>query len=163
MIDLLIGGSPCQGFSFAGKQLNFADPRSKLFFEYVRVKEMLQPRYFLLENVSMKQEYLDTITAHLGVNPVKINSADFSAQDRVRWYWTNIPFSSSRCCCSDTVEDILEEVVDSRYCVEPKRAVVVVENEVKRRKVAYIGKDAQGNRVYNIHGKSVTLCGESGV
>ncbi len=60
-IDLLIGGSPCQGFSFAGKQLNFDDPRSKLFFEFVRLKNELNPKYFLLENVKMKKEYQDII------------------------------------------------------------------------------------------------------
>ena len=65
-IDLLIGGSPCQGFSFAGKQLNFDDPRSKLFFEFVRLKNELKPKYFLLENVKMKKEYQDVITEHLG-------------------------------------------------------------------------------------------------
>ena len=54
-IDLLIGGSPCQGFSFAGKQLNFEDPRSKLFFEYVRLLRELKPKFFLLENVRMKK------------------------------------------------------------------------------------------------------------
>ncbi len=54
-IDLLIGGSPCQGFSFAGKQLNFEDERSKLFFEFVRLLKECQPRYFLLENVKMKK------------------------------------------------------------------------------------------------------------
>lgn len=90
-IDLLIGGSPCQGFSFAGKQLNFEDPRSKLFFEYVRLLEECEPKYFLLENVRMKKASLDVITAHTGVRPIKINSALVSAQNRNRWYWTNIP------------------------------------------------------------------------
>ena len=75
MIDLLLGGSPCQGFSFAGKQLNFFDPRSKLFFDYVKALETLKPRYFLLENVKMKKEYEDIITQHLGVKPIEINSA----------------------------------------------------------------------------------------
>jgi DNA-cytosine methyltransferase len=54
-IEILIGGSPCQGFSFAGKQLNFDDPRSKLFFEYVRLLKECKPKYFLLENVKMKK------------------------------------------------------------------------------------------------------------
>lgn len=90
-IDLLIGGSPCQGFSFAGKQLNFDDPRSKLFFEYVRLKNELNPKWFLLENVVMKQEYQDVISEHLGVKPIKINSSLVSAQSRNRLYWTNIP------------------------------------------------------------------------
>ena len=74
-IDLLIGGSPCQGFSFAGKQLNFGDPRSRLFFEFVEAKNRLKPRYFLLENVKMKQEYQDIISEQLGVEPIEINSS----------------------------------------------------------------------------------------
>lgn len=69
-IDLIIGGSPCQGFSFAGKQLNFNDSRSKLFFKYVRLLKELKPRYFLLENVKMKKEYQDIISEYLGVEPI---------------------------------------------------------------------------------------------
>ena len=88
---LLIGGSPCQGFSFAGKQLNFDDPRSKLFFEFVKAKEELKPKYFLLENVRMKKEYQDIISKYLGVEPIMINSNLVSAQNRVRYYWTNVP------------------------------------------------------------------------
>jgi len=90
-IDLLIGGSPCQGFSFSGKQLNFEDSRSKLFFEFVRLLKEVKPKYFLLENVAMKKEYEHIITDHLGVEPIKINSALVSAQTRKRLYWTNIP------------------------------------------------------------------------
>jgi len=89
-IDLLIGGSPCQGFSKAGKQLNFDDPRSKLFFEYVRLLKELKPKYFLLENVKMKREYIKIISEYLGVNPIEINSNLISKQNRVRLYWTNI-------------------------------------------------------------------------
>ena len=90
-IDLIIGGSPCQGFSFAGKQLNFEDPRSKLFFEFVRLLRECKPKYFLLENVRMKKEHEMVITEHLGVSPIIINSSLVSAQNRVRLYWTNIP------------------------------------------------------------------------
>jgi DNA-cytosine methyltransferase len=90
-IDLLIGGSPCQGFSFAGKQLAFDDPRSKLFFEYIRALKETNPKYFLLENVKMKKEYENVITNLLGVEPVEINSSLVSAQNRKRLYWTNIP------------------------------------------------------------------------
>ncbi|MEA1928275.1 MAG: DNA (cytosine-5-)-methyltransferase, partial [Candidatus Auribacterota bacterium] len=61
-VDLLLGGSPCQGFSFSGKQLNFKDPRSKLFFEYVRILKECKPKWFLLENVRMKQEYQNVIS-----------------------------------------------------------------------------------------------------
>ena len=89
-IDLLIGGSPCQGFSRAGKELNFDDERSKLFFEYVRILKEVNPTYFLLENVVMRKEYSDVITDILGVTPIMINSALVSAQERKRLYWTNI-------------------------------------------------------------------------
>lgn len=92
-IDLLIGGSPCQGFSFAGKQLAFDDPRSALFFVYVdilnHIKSVNPDVKFMLENVKMKKEYLDVITEYLGVEPVFINSALVSAQNRQRYYWCN--------------------------------------------------------------------------
>jgi site-specific DNA-cytosine methylase len=88
-IDLLIGGSPCQGFSFSGKQLNFDDPRSKLFFKFVRLVKELKPKYWLLENVVMKKEYEQVISEYLGVKPVTINSRLVSAQNRVRLYWAN--------------------------------------------------------------------------
>jgi DNA-cytosine methyltransferase len=91
--DLLIGGSPCQGFSFAGKQLNFNDPRSKLFFEFVRILRESKPKYFLLENVRMKKEYQDVISEHLGVEPIEINSDRFVQQNRARLYWTNMRVS----------------------------------------------------------------------
>jgi len=94
-IDLIIGGSPCQGFSFAGKQLNFEDPRSKLFFEFVDIRNNIRTHNpnvkFLLENVRMKQEYQDVISKYTGVSPIMINSSLLSAQNRVRLYWTNIP------------------------------------------------------------------------
>lgn len=109
-IDLLIGGSPCQGFSFAGKSLNFDDPRSALFFEFVRLLRDLQPAYFLLENVKMNKESEDVITEYLGVEPVEINSSLVSAQNRTRLYWTNIPF--------DLPEDkhiYLNDVIESGF------------------------------------------------
>lgn len=87
--DLLIAGSPCQGFSFAGKQLNFNDPRSQLFFEFVRAKNEIRPRFFMLENVAMQNKFRDVITEYVGLGPVKINSALVSAQNRVRYYWCN--------------------------------------------------------------------------
>lgn len=90
-IHLLMGGSPCQGFSFAGKQLNFDDPRSKLFFEFVRLKNELNPKYFFLENVRMVKASQDVISDMLGVQPIFVNSALVSAQNRQRLYWTNIP------------------------------------------------------------------------
>ena len=86
-IDLLMGGSPCQGFSFAGEQLAFDDPRSKLFFEFVRIMNELKPRYVLLENVRMKKQFEDVITEHMGFPPQLINSSKVSAQNRWRNYW----------------------------------------------------------------------------
>ena len=113
-IDLLIGGSPCQGFSFAGKQLNFDDPRSKLFFEFVRLKDELNPKAFILENVRMKQESQDIISKYLGVEPVRFNSALVSAQNRQRLFWTNIDFDLP----DDKgiiLADILEDKVDDKF------------------------------------------------
>lgn len=112
-IDLLIGGSPCQGFSFAGKQLNFDDPRSKLFFEFVRLKNECNPTYFLLENVKMKKEYQDVITQHLGVEPIEINSNLLSAQNRKRIYWTNIPGVSIPNDKGILLKDIVHENADN--------------------------------------------------
>ena len=95
-IDLLIGGSPCQGFSFAGRQLAFDDPRSKLFFVYVDILNHIRSANsgvkFMLENVKMKKEYLAVISEQLGVEPVLINSALVSAQNRQRYYWANWDF-----------------------------------------------------------------------
>jgi site-specific DNA-cytosine methylase len=92
-IDLLIGGSPCQAFSNAGNKQGFDDPRGRLFWEYVRLLDETKPKYFLLENVSMKQEHVEVITQALGVEPVTINSDLFIDQNRKRLYWTNIPIA----------------------------------------------------------------------
>ncbi len=86
-IDLMAGGSPCQGFSFAGKQLNFDDPRSRLFFDFIRIRDELLPKYVLLENVRMAKESQDVISKYMGCEPTKINSADVSPQSRNRLYW----------------------------------------------------------------------------
>lgn len=121
-IDLIIGGSPCQGFSFAGKQLNFNDPRSALFFEYVRLLREIRPKYFLLENVRMKQEYQDVISEQLGVKPIMINSSLVSAQNRIRLYWTNIPNITQPGDKGILLKDILEnnDIVDREksYCLD---------------------------------------------
>jgi DNA-cytosine methyltransferase len=114
-IDLLIGGSPCQGFSFAGKQLNFDDPRSKLFFEFVRLKNELKPKYFFLENVRMKKEYQNIISECLGVEPIMINSNLVSAQNRNRLYWTNIPELKQPEDKGIFLADIIESGLVDRY------------------------------------------------
>jgi len=124
-IDLLIGGSPCQGFSFAGKQLNFQDERSKLFFEFVRLKNELKPKYFLMENVKMKKEYQDVISSYLGCEPVIINSSLVSAQNRVRLYWTNIPSVIPPKNKEIYLADIIENGIVDRnksYCIDANYA-----------------------------------------
>jgi len=114
-VDLIMGGSPCQGFSFAGKQLAFDDPRSKLFFEFVRMVEGIKPKYFLLENVRMKKEYLQIITDTLGVEPIFINSALVSAQSRQRYYWTNIPGIQQPEDKGIVLKDILQDDVNDEF------------------------------------------------
>lgn len=96
--DLIIGGSPCQGFSGAGQGLNFADPRSKLYFEYEEILRYYRPKYWLLENVNMKKEWSNIISKRLGVQPVLINSALVSAQNRERLYWANFPIRQPEDC-----------------------------------------------------------------
>lgn len=90
-IDLLFGGSPCQSFSSVGGGKGF-DGKSGFFWEFVRVLNEVKPKYFLLENVNMKQEWKDIISEALGVQPIPFNSNLVSAQNRDRLYWTNIPF-----------------------------------------------------------------------
>jgi site-specific DNA-cytosine methylase len=123
-IDLVVGGSPCQGFSFAGKQLAFEDPRSALFFEFVaivnHVKSLNPAVKFLLENVKMRKDYLAEITRLMGVEPVCINSSLVSAQNRVRYYWCNwnVEQPEDR---SIVLSDILEFGVvdrDKSYCID---------------------------------------------
>jgi len=89
-IDLVLAGSPCQGFSMAGKGLAFEDERSKLYFEFEKILHHCKPSFFLLENVRMKKEWVALISEHLGVEPILINSSLVSAQNRERYYWTNI-------------------------------------------------------------------------
>lgn len=154
-INLLMGGSPCQGFSFAGKQLNFDDPRSALFFEFVRLLEECKPDYFLLENVMMKQEYQDIITEHLGVEPVMINSSLLSAQNRKRLYWTNIKTTQPE-DKKILLKDILEKNIKSEKSCELK---TFKPNSICHHSAT--ATDIKGNesikRVYSDTGKSPTL------
>lgn len=218
-IDLLLGGSPCQGFSIAGKQLNFEDPRSKLFFEYVEILKKIREKnpnvLFLLENVRMKKEFQNIISEHLGVEPIEINSNLVSAQNRKRLYWTNIPNIKQPEDKGIMLKDIVHEKADidfavsetwckrfkrkaqyyidkSYVAVSPEKAITmtarqimswngnfiyecleeyivpfdktlkILEKEVEKGKVGYFKTDSQGNRIYYIHDKAVTLCGQAG-
>ncbi len=142
-IDLIMGGSPCQGFSIAGKQLAFDDPRSALFFEFVRCVKELKPKYFLLENVRMKKEYLDVISEYMGVEPIMINSALVSAQNRVRYYWTNIPNIEQPEQRGIVLKDILED--SDSWSTKPQ----YLKN--------YLGDKPRGDRVKSIDEKSSCL------
>ena len=114
-IDLLIGGSPCQGFSISGNKLNFNDERSKLFFEFVRILKSTKPKYFMLENVgSMPVDIKNKISDILNTDPYHINSKLLSAQHRNRYYWTNIPQIEIK-PCDIKFKDILESLVDKKY------------------------------------------------
>lgn len=174
-IDLLMGGSPCQGFSFAGHQLNFDDPRSQLFWEYVRLLKELKPKYFLLENVRMKKQSMDVITEALGVEPIAINSNLVSAQNRYRLYWTNIPMDGLPDDKGIKLKDILEGGVvdrDKAHCLDAnyfKGGNLKQYFEKHRRQLVFsadglchVGDaDLSGNesvkRVYHASGKAPTL------
>lgn len=178
-IDLLIGGSPCQGFSFAGNQLNFDDPRSKLFWEYVRLLKELKPTYFLLENVRMSQRSQDVISEALGVQPVAINSNLMSAQNRYRLYWTNIPFDMPE-DKGIILKDILEDGVTDReksHCIDAnyfkggnlksyfekhRRQLVFSEDGLCHVGDADLKGHAYNMRVYHPDGKAPSLCAASG-
>lgn len=110
-VDLIIAGSPCQGFSFIGKRLNLEDPRSKLFFKFKEALDIIKPKYFMLENVLMNKESEETITTTLGVKPLMIDSGLVSAQRRKRLYWTNIPnvtIPEDRNITFDSILDVTE-------------------------------------------------------
>lgn len=175
-IDLVFGGSPCQGFSFAGKQLAFNDPRSKLFFVFVDILDhikSLNPNVkFLLENVRMKKEYLDIITEYMGVKPVMINSALVSAQRRIRYYWTNI-------CEITQPEDkgiLLKDIIEFGVVDRTKSLTVTTRvapatlrryKEKSQHQMIMVGlANMKGHdsvrRVYSTYGKAPTLTAVQG-
>jgi DNA (cytosine-5)-methyltransferase 3A len=121
-IDLVLAGSPCQGFSRNGNGLNFDDPRSKLFFKFIEIlkwiKENNNPNVkFILENVEMKKEWEKLITEYIGEKSMLINSTLVSAQKRPRLYWTNIEGVTQPEDKTITLKDILESNVSSEYDV----------------------------------------------
>lgn len=155
-IDLVMGGSPCQGFSFAGKQLNFDDPRSALFFVFVDICQHVADHNpsmrFLLENVRMKKEYQDVITSYMGVEPIPINSSLVSAQNRFRLYWTNIPNVTLPEDKGIILKDIIEsDHVDDRmvtsdgksYCLTARYQGAVAWNSIEKKQRTMI---STGNR-----------------
>ena len=131
--DLLIGGSPCQSLSIVqSKTRQHLDGKSKLFFEFVRALEEIKPRYFLFENVaSMNEESKGVISELLGCEPIFIDSKLFSAQQRPRYYWTNIPVESVTPPESPLVlEDIMESEVAEKYFYSHPLADVDMKKQV---------------------------------
>ena len=159
-VDLIIGGSPCVGFSVAGKGEGFQDPRSALFFEFVRLVKAIQPKYFLLENVRMKKEWLAIISEQLGVEGICINSALVSAQNRVRYYWTNIPNVTQPADQGILLKDVLE--LDCELCKKTP-----VHNKINQAKVdnmqpgdiaaTQINNSKSFGNAVNVDGKAFTL------
>lgn len=161
-IDLVIGGSPCQGFSMAGKQLAFDDPRSQLFFVFVdivnHVKKHNPSMKFLLENVRMKKEHLAVITEYMGVDPTLINSALVSAQNRNRYYWTNIwdgaidQPEDKGILLKDIIEDGTDVDREKSYCIDAnyfKGGSLKNYHEKKRRQLVMRQSE---KRIYEITG-----------
>lgn len=177
-IDLLLGGSPCQDLSIAKQnRQGLKGERSKLFWKYVEALNIVKPKWFIFENVaSMKKADKDIITKELGVEPIMIDSALVSAQQRKRLYWTNIPGIEQPEYKHIYLQDILESGYTDRlksYCIdasyfkgtnlkqylEKKRRQIVFEKPFK---VGQFNSGGQGDRVYAIEGKSVTLSANGG-
>lgn len=169
--DLVMGGFPCQDLSIAKREREgLQGKRSGLFWELVRAIKEVQPKYFLVENVaSMSKDAKDFITATLGVEPILINSALVSAQQRKRLYWTNIPNVVQPQDRGIVLQDILESGVsytDRAYCLTASYQAEILWNSLafKQRsmiaepvRVGQIGNGACGYRIYDVNGKSITL------
>lgn len=158
-IDLLIGGSPCQDLSISKSKTRkgLEGDKSSLFYEYVRILREVEPKYFILENVaSMSDESRDIISKELGVQPIELNAKDFSAQNRARYFWTNIPVHQPTESSSLVIEDILEEVVNEKYYYSgfPVEIKDVTKNVIGTIGVA--GHDIL-KRIYNRNSKSATV------
>lgn len=134
-IDLIFGGSPCQWFSMAGKMLNFSDPRSALFFKFVDIVKYYKPKYFLLENVKMKKDFINIINEQLWwITPIEINSSLVSAQNRKRLYWVGKLQDDGTYAKVDielpkdkwiTLKDVLLEEVDEKYCLSQQQVNMI--------------------------------------
>lgn len=174
--DLLIGGSPCQDLSIAKKnRKGLAGDRSGLFYEYVRILKTTQPRFFILENVaSMSQEAKDQISNELGVRPIMINAALVSAQQRKRLFWVgerNNSGTYSQVYIEQPKDKgvLLKDILLDGIAEREKSLVITAtyssacprdyftRSSRQLIKVGHFNKGGQGDRVYSIEGKSVTL------
>ena len=174
--DLLLGGSPCTYWSVAKKNRETTTDGEgfRLFMQYVRALEESKCRYFLYENNnSIHQNIKSEISRYLGVEPIMINSALVSAQQRKRCYWTNIPNVTQPDDKGILLNDILESGIgwqDKSYCMTSSYAGAIISNTLERSqrtmiaepvtkpiRIGQYGKGGQGQRIYSVHGKSITL------
>lgn len=175
--DLLLGGSPCTYWSIAkrGRETTSDGMGFKLFMEYVRALRESECKYFLYENnYSIHQNIKDEISKHLGVQPIMINSALVSGQNRKRCYWTNIPNVTQPEDKGIMLADVLENAVpwqDKSYCMTARYQGAIFYNTIERKqrtiiaapiRIGQIGNGGQGQRIYSAHGKSVTLAANGG-
>lgn len=175
--DLLLGGSPCTYWSIAkkGRETTSDGMGFKLFMEYVRALRESECRYFLYENnYSIHQNIKSEITKYLGVEPIMINSALVSAQTRKRCYWTNIPNVTQPKNKGILLMNILESGVswqNKSYCITASYNGAIIRNTLERKqrtmiaepvRIGEYGKGGQGQRIYSVHGKSVTLSANGG-
>ena len=175
--DLLIGGSPCTYWSIAkaGRETTPDGIGVKLFMEYVRALRESGCKYFFYENNnSIHQNIKDFISEQLGVQPIMINSALVSAQQRKRCYWTNIPGVCQPKDKGILLKDILESGVawqDKNYCMSAGYNGAIFWNTLQRNqrsmiaepvRIGQYGNGGQGQRIYSVRGKSVTLSANGG-
>lgn len=163
-IDILIGGTPCQGFSISGKKLNFNDPRSKLIFEYFRIKNEVNPQYFLLENVRMPDNIADAIDELVKVKRIFINSVDFTGHIRKRYYWTNIHISEwekKDLYIKDIIDNSIPYDKDMNFFLSRTQYAPTTSSDgiITINPKDNNGKQTwQRGRVYDIEGKCPTIC-----
>ena len=169
-IDLLLGGSPCQGFSVGGLRANLEDPRSALYFEFERLVKECKPKYFLLENVIMEDWPKEVITTRLGYESIELCGSAFSAIRRPRLYWSNIPIKPVTDYNTDVISDIIDaDTVDNSDLTHP-----LTVNDLKhqpewqiREGTTYLSWNhshktntewPQSKRANYLHAKALTLC-----
>ena len=154
-IDLLIGGSPCQDLSIAKKDREgLKGERSGLFWHYVRLLRTCKPKYFLLENVaSMPKEAKQIITREIGVEPILINSALVSAQQRKRLYWTNIPNITQ----PKDKEILLRDVLESGYGVQVEKYAQIINKKIDK-SLSLCARDYKGFGNQQMAGVAEPIC-----
>lgn len=142
-VDLIIGGSPCQDLSCAGKCAGLQGARSGLFYTFLEMIKYYKPRFFVLENVaSMSEKNKNIITELMGVEPVMLNAALVSAQQRKRYFWTNIPTSELQ-DKGIVVKDILESGSigqDKTYCIPATYSFSYPQDLLKNRRTQVFEK-----------------------